>query len=181
MRYHYYVEGNCEKKLIDEFKKQQLPIISGKIDVFNAVQEEFTNTRLRMLPENTVVILVFDTDTGIVEILKRNLEILKKYPRVKETWCVMQVHNLEDEIKRSTDVKEIKDLLGSKSNKEYKHDFCLIVSGLLFIMTIIIIKKEAPGILPDQIASPRPMVKTMVILSDCDLVYNEKLGVFRPE
>lgn len=48
-------------------------------------------------------------------------------------------------------------------------------------MTIIIIKKEAPGILPDQIASPRPMVKTMVILSDCDLVYNEKLGVFRPE
>lgn len=61
MRYHYYVEGNCEKKLIDEFKKQQLPIISGKIDVFNAVQEEFTNTRLRMLPENTVVILVFDS------------------------------------------------------------------------------------------------------------------------
>ena len=85
VRYHYYVEGNCEKKLIDEFKKQQLPIISGKIDVFNAVQEEFTNTRLRMLPENTIVILVFDTDTGIVEILKRNLEILKKYPRVKET------------------------------------------------------------------------------------------------
>ena len=73
MRYHYYVEGNCEKKLIDEFKKQQLPIISGKIDVFNAVQEEFTNTRLRLLPENTVVILVFDTDTGIVEILNRNL------------------------------------------------------------------------------------------------------------
>ena len=48
VRYHYYVEGNCEKKLIDEFKKQQLPIISGKIDVFNAVQEEFTNTRLRL-------------------------------------------------------------------------------------------------------------------------------------
>jgi hypothetical protein len=125
VRYHYYVEGNCEKKLIDEFKKQQLPIISGKIDVFNAVQEEFTNTRLRMLPENTVVILVFDTDTGIVEILNRNLEILKKHPRVKETWCVMQVYNLEDEIKRSTDVKEIKDLLGSKSNKEYKHDFII--------------------------------------------------------
>ena len=26
---------------------------------------------------------------------------------------------------RSTDVKEIKDLLGSKSNKEYKHDFII--------------------------------------------------------
>ena len=109
MRYHYYVEGNCEKKLIDEFKKQQLPIISGKIDIFNAIQEVFSNTRLRMLSENTVVILVFDTDTGIIETLYRNVEILKKHP----TWCVMQVHNLEDEIKRSTDVKEIKDLLGS--------------------------------------------------------------------
>ena len=53
------------------------------------------------------------------------MEILKKHPRVKETWCVMQVYNLEDEIKRSTDVKEIKDLLGSKSNKEYKHDFII--------------------------------------------------------
>ena len=125
MRYHYYVEGNCEKKLIDEFKKQQLPIISGKIDIFNAIQEVFSNTRLRMLSENTVVILVFDTDTGIIETLYRNLEILKKHPHVKETWCVMQVHNLEDEIKRSTDVKEIKDLLGSKSNKEYKHDFII--------------------------------------------------------
>jgi len=78
-----------------------------------------------MLSENTVVILVFDTDTGIIETLYRNLEILKKHPHVKETWCVMQVHNLEDEIKRSTDVKEIKDLLGSKSNKEYKHDFII--------------------------------------------------------
>jgi hypothetical protein len=125
VRYHYYVEGNCEKKLIDEFKKQQLPIISGKIDIFNAIQEVFSNTRLRMLSENTVVILVFDTDTGIIETLYRNLEILKKHPHVKETWCVMQVHNLEDEIKRSTDVKEIKDLLGSKSNKEYKHDFII--------------------------------------------------------
>ena len=48
-------------------------------------------------------------------------------------------------------------------------------------MTIIIIKKEAPGICSCKIVSPRPMVKTMVILSDCDLVYNEKLGVFRLE
>ena len=104
VRYHYYVEGNCEKKLIDEFKKQQLPIIAGKIDVFNAIQEEFSNTRLRMLPENTVVILVFDTDTGIVETLFKNLEILKRHPHVKETWCVMQVHNLEDEIKRSKQI-----------------------------------------------------------------------------
>ena len=39
LRYHYYVEGQCERKLIDELKRQQLPIISGKIDVFNAVQE----------------------------------------------------------------------------------------------------------------------------------------------
>ena len=125
LRYHYYVEGQCERKLIDELKRQQLPIISGKIDVFNAVQEEFTNIRLRLLSDKTVVILVFDTDIGAVKTLKRNLEILKRHPHVKETWCVMQVQNLEDELKRSTDIREIKELLGSKSNSEYKHDFII--------------------------------------------------------
>jgi hypothetical protein len=33
-------------------------------------------------------------------------------------------------------------------------------------MTTITIKKEVPGILPCKIASLRPMVKTMVILSN---------------
>lgn len=46
-------------------------------------------------------------------------------------------------------------------------------------MTMLIIQKEAPGITPGKTASLRPLVKTMVILSDCTLVYNEEKGVFR--
>ena len=36
--------------------------------------------------------------------------------------CITQVHNLEDELKRSCNIRQIKDLLGSKSNSEFKHD-----------------------------------------------------------
>ena len=55
----------------------------------------------------------------------------------------------------------------------------MIVSKLPFIMTSNIIKKEAPGTVPDKTISPRPWFKTMVSLSDYSLVYNEILSVFR--
>ena len=38
-------------------------------------------------------------------------------------WCVTQVENLEDELKRSTDIKEIRELTGSKSNSDFKRDW----------------------------------------------------------
>lgn len=36
--------------------------------------------------------------------------------------CIPQVNNLEDELLRSCHIKQIKELLGSKSNKDFKHD-----------------------------------------------------------
>ena len=36
--------------------------------------------------------------------------------------CITQVKNLEDELKRSCNIKEIKELTGSKSNSDFKHD-----------------------------------------------------------
>ena len=62
-RYFYYVEGQCEKKLIDLLKEHQL-ILPGRIEVFNATQDLFNSARLRLLPPRSVVILIFDTDTG---------------------------------------------------------------------------------------------------------------------
>lgn len=41
---------------------------------------------------------------------------------VKEVICITQVKNLEDELLRSCDVKQIKELTGSKSNSNYKRD-----------------------------------------------------------
>lgn len=122
IRYHYYVEGPCEKKLIDELKKVQA-VISGPVNVFNAAQEEFSQQRLRVLSSNTVAIIILDTDAGNYDILSRNVHILKKNRNIKDVWLVFQVENLEKELLRTTDVKEIKDLIGSKSNKDFKTDF----------------------------------------------------------
>lgn len=122
IRYHYYVEGPCEKKLIDELKKVQA-VISGQVNVFNATQEEFTAQRLRVLSTNTIAVIVLDTDVGNYEILSKNLRILKSNRNIKDVWLVFQVENLEKELLRATDVKEIKDLIGAKTNSEFKTNF----------------------------------------------------------
>jgi len=122
IRYQYYVEGQCEKKLIEELKRRQA-VISGKVNVFNVKQKVFTNERLRTLVRNTVVILVFDTDTKELKTLRDNISILRRHKNIREIWCVMQVENLEDELKRAAQVREIKDLLGCKSDKDFKSAF----------------------------------------------------------
>lgn len=123
IRYQYYVEGDCERKLIEELKTQKNMIRSGKITVLNVIEDRIRDSHLRLLSAETVVILVFDTDTGKLGFLKSNMELLHKSKRVREIWCVTQCENLEDELIRSTDIHEIKELLGSRSNKEFKHDF----------------------------------------------------------
>lgn len=122
-RYQYYVEGQCEQKLLTVFKEQKTLILPGKIEVFNVIQESFTNLHLRTLSDRTIAILVFDTDIGETEIFRDNLRILRKDHRIRAVWCVLQVNNLEDELLRSTNVREIKDLINAPSNKDFKHYF----------------------------------------------------------
>lgn len=129
-RFYYLVEGACEKKMIDVFKEEKNLIISGKVTPFNVIQDHITSAFLRTIPENTTVILVFDTDTNSTDILEANIQSLSKSSHIKEIWCVTQVKNLEDELLRSTNVSEVKFLTGSKSNKEFKHD--LIIEKRLF-------------------------------------------------
>lgn len=122
-RYQYFVEGQCEQKLVTALKDQKNLIISGKISVFNIIQEVLTPMRLRTLADNTTVILIFDTDKKEAAILEKNINILKGIKKISDIWCVMQVENLEDELVRSTNIREIKELLHCKSNKEFKRDF----------------------------------------------------------
>ena len=125
-RYEYYVEGQCEKKLLEVFKEQKNMILSGKIHVFNPIQELFKDLQLRTIQENTTVILVFDSDTDNLGVLPENISYLENNARIKEVWCVIQVRNLEDEIIRaSSDLRSIKDLTGSRTNREAKHDFIM--------------------------------------------------------
>lgn len=120
--YQYYVEGEDERKLLSVLKTEMGLIVPGKIEVVNVLQEEITAIRLMQLKKGTTVILVFDTDVGNVDILKANISILEKCSVVKQVICIPQVKNLEDELIRSCNIKQIKELLGSKSNKDYKHD-----------------------------------------------------------
>lgn len=119
---HYYVEGQCEKKIVETFKECGA-ILPGKIDVLNAAQCIIKPSRLIPLKKGTTVILIFDTDlnTGSVT-LDENIKILRGQSEVKEIICVTQVKNLEDELIRSCAIKKIRELTNSKSDSDFKRD-----------------------------------------------------------
>ena len=120
--YLYYVEGEDDKKVVDTLKKDMKLIIPGIARVFNVVENVLTNSRLITIKENTTVILVFDTDTGKVDKVKKNIEILKNSSNVKEIICITQVKNLEEELVRSCNIKSAQELTSSKSLTNYKRD-----------------------------------------------------------
>lgn len=119
----YYVEGETEEKLINILKTDLGAIKAGKVQTLNVVEQKITNARLMTLRLGTMVVLIFDTDTGNIDILNNNIKKLKECPAISELVTIPQVHNLEEELLRSCDVRGIKDLLGSKSKKDFKSDF----------------------------------------------------------
>ena len=126
-QYHYYVEGENERVLVEilsKCKDEKFNVIRpGKIDVFNVVEREIKSTHMLNLKDNTVVVLVFDTDTKSRAILDKNTKFLEKHKKIKDVILIPQVYNLEDELIRSCNIKNILQLLGSKSKKEFKSDF----------------------------------------------------------
>ena len=121
--YQYYVEGDNEKKLINTLKQELKCIQAGKVDIFNPVQERFNNTRLIPLRTGTMVVLVYDTDTDSVGILKDNIYFLKKQSVIKDVICIPQVRRLEDELVRACNIKNVLELTKSSSEKDFKRDF----------------------------------------------------------
>lgn len=120
--YHYFVEGKDEEKLINVLKTDMRCIVPGKVQKFNVVQEKLTKHRIMQLKQGTVAILVFDTDCGNIQILQENINFLKRSGIVSRVLCVTQVKNLEDEFLRSCNIRKIRELTGSKSDKDFKHD-----------------------------------------------------------
>lgn len=118
----YFAEGEDEEKLLSVLKTDMQLIAPGKINKLNVVQDKITKARLMNLRAETSVVLVFDTDTSSAAILEENIEILKKTAAVQSIICVTQVLNLEHELIRSCDIKNIRELTGSKSDSGYKHD-----------------------------------------------------------
>lgn len=122
MNYQYYVEGEDEKNLLNVLKRDFQCIQSGKIDKFNVIQERFTALRIRPLKQNTMVVLVYDTDVEEVGILRQNIDFLKKQDAVKGVLCIPQVMNLEDELLRACQIKNVGELTHSRTKKDYKKD-----------------------------------------------------------
>ena len=125
----YYVEGDDEKKLLDVLKTDLRLIKPGKIQKLNVTTQEITAARLRTLSRDTMGVLVFDTDAGNVEILMSNIRTLESCKAVSDVVIIPQVPNLEGELVRSCDIRNIKELLNSKTNGEFKSDI-MSVSNL---------------------------------------------------
>lgn len=121
-QYHYFVEGEDDRKVVNTLKTDLQWIKPGKVQVFNVIEEELTSLITRTLKPGTIVVLVFDTDTGKKNTLLKNIRFLQKDSNVKQILCIMQVKNLEDEFLRSCAISQIKELTGSKSNSDYKRD-----------------------------------------------------------
>lgn len=119
----YYVEGETEEKLVNLLKTSLNLIKPGKVHVLNPVKEKIKDAHLLELPPATMVVLIFDTDVDNRNILDTNIRKLRKSPHVTDVVTIPQVYKLEDEIINATNITNIKDLLHSRSNSEFKHDF----------------------------------------------------------
>lgn len=124
----YYVEGECEEKLINTLKSELRIVKTGKVQKFNVIENEITNARLMTLRPGTMVVLVFDTDTGNTEILNKNIEKLRACKFVADWVLIPQDKNLEDELVKSCNIRNARELLGSRSNEEFKSDFIRVTN-----------------------------------------------------
>lgn len=120
---HYFVEGECEKKLIDAFKIEPYNVfLPGKVSVFNFLKEKITPNRLMMLERNTIIILVYDIDILETEILEKNIMTLKLYG-FKEIYHIQSIRNFEDEIVYSCNISNINEVFKTAGTKEFKSNF----------------------------------------------------------
>lgn len=123
--YQYFVEGETEICLINAIKHKYIK--SGRVNKINLLEKEISTSFIRTIKPYTFLIIIFDTDVEdekFVERLKYNIRKLKNASHVKDIILIPQVNNFEDEIIYATNIKELKELLSSKSNKDFKRDFC---------------------------------------------------------
>lgn len=120
----YYCEGEDDLKLVDALKVSPSRILPGKARKLNVIQSLIPKSILVTIKPGSNVVLVFDTDvTTNLEVVKKNIENIKRYCRDVNIIYLLQVKNLEDELVRCTDVKSVLELTKSKSLSNFKSDF----------------------------------------------------------
>ena len=123
MAYHYFVEGDTERKFIEVIKENKY-VYSGRIEKRNLLEKKISDNILKNIQKNTTIVIIFDTDVidiNNINILDKNIEIFENSK--KKVILIPQVKNLEDELIYSTKIKKIEDLLESKSDDDFKRDF----------------------------------------------------------
>ena len=124
----YFVEGEDEEKLINTLKTELAVIRSGKVQILNVIECKITNAHLMSLHPNTMVVLVFDTDTHQLDTLLQNIEKLSNCQAVSEIVTIPQCHNLEEELVRCCNIKKITELLNSESKQKFKPDIIRVTN-----------------------------------------------------
>ena len=67
----YFVEGECEKALINTLKAPPLSLIKpGRVEVFNVIKDKITIPRIAQLKKESHIIFVYDTDISKTDVLK---------------------------------------------------------------------------------------------------------------
>ena len=119
----YYVEGECEKQLINALKLEPRRLIPGKVFVFNVIQNELPRREILKIETGMTVVFVFDTDKEETDVLKENIRRVKKYVERVKVVTIAEVRTFEDELVRATDLKKPEDLTKSKNVSDFKRDF----------------------------------------------------------
>lgn len=129
-RTRYFVEGDCEKKLIDDLKRVSI-LPPGKTVVFNVLTKVISKSRLMDIHSGSIVILVFDTDgEQDISILKRNIELFEKHVNNVRIINLISVRNFEEELIKTTRIKRIEDLTNCRSSSDFKSSFLRLKSCL---------------------------------------------------
>lgn len=124
----YFVEGKCEATLLTALKEHPQKIVPGKIKVFNVIANLIPRSQLLTIQAGTTIVFVFDTDVPVTESLRKNITLATTYCSKVKIVFLPQVMNLEDELVRCTDVNHVAELTHSKSNKDFKRDFCSLTN-----------------------------------------------------
>ena len=124
----YFVEGKCEAALLAALKERPQKIVSGRVKIFNVIEKLIPRSQLVTIQVGTTIVFVFDTDVPITESLKKNIQLVSTYCSKPKLVFLPQVMNLEDELVRCTDIRNISELTRSKSAKDFKRDFCAMTN-----------------------------------------------------
>ena len=127
-KYRYFVEGECEKKLLRSFMfLESGGFVDGKVEVFNFANKPITKSFAYSLKPDTTIVIVIDTDISNTDVLESNLKIIENNSNLSldKVLLVFSIKTLEDEIVYacSPKIKNVNDIFKTKTKEEFKKKF----------------------------------------------------------